>query len=221
MSPCTRAIASAMVCMAATGTTSSLAPWKAQMGTPAQLHGEVGIAAAAHRRDGGEALGVGRGEGPGAEAAHAEAGDVDAARVDAVAGHGVVQQRVEAGHHQLAVPAPARRTLRRQDDRRHLAPRRQFLRQAVDLHAVQLVAALARAVQEEDERPGAGGVVVVARRQVERGDAGSRPGRRSCVKVAGCWRSAAVAPEGRQTAHRHRRTKRFMTTSFATGERRA
>ncbi len=119
--------------------------------------------AAADRRDRRVGVGIFERRFPGAEAAHAQAGQVEALTIDAVGGGHVV------GHGLDPVRIPDARLLALQagDDGRQFLACGNELRRAMLLEQFQVVAALARTMQEDDERPGLGGVGLVTLGQGE------------------------------------------------------
>src|SRR5439155_14584160 len=108
-----------------------------------------GIAASAYRRDGGEPFGVRQAEAPRAVAAHAQTGQINAARVHVVFLCRFVEQREQ----HVVVPALAARALRRDDDEREVLALFHQFRRAVHRDVRDVAAAFASAVQEEHERP--------------------------------------------------------------------
>src|SRR5690606_23752192 len=107
--------------------------------------------AAAHRHQRGEAVGVAQRQVPGAVAAHRQAGEVGAVRVAVELARG----RVELGQHHIGhlVPLRAFRRLREHHDRGELRGAAAHVGAESDLGLpAVVVAALARAVQEQDHR---------------------------------------------------------------------
>ncbi len=113
-----------------------------------ELGGVTGVSASADRGNGGEPIRVRGGEGPGAVAAHAQAGEVNAVLVDPV----VVDHVIEQGVQGVGVPASAGALRRDQDEGEILALGDQLGR-AVELDLLEVIARLAGSVQEEHQGP--------------------------------------------------------------------
>ena len=121
------------------------------------------LAAAANGHDGGKPFREGQPQIPGAIAAHAQAGEINPARIHRLPGHHLVQQR----QHQVARPRLLFGALRRNDDEREIRPGRHVLERAVGGDFPDIRAALARAVQKQDQGPAPVRLGVVAPGQIQ------------------------------------------------------
>jgi len=103
-----------------------------------------------------EAVRSGNRERPRAEPAHAEPGTVDAVLVNAIGGDDLIEQGVKGFY----VPPPVLGALGRHDHEGKALALLNELYWAVELHLLQVAAALAGAVEEQEQRPLLVGVFV-------------------------------------------------------------
>ncbi len=118
----------------------------------------------AHRRDGREMLGMPRRERPGPVAAHAQSRHVDPLGIHVHLGFQAMQQAQQ----RLVVPNFPFRALGRGEDERELPPLPHQFRRAVDRDLRKVRAALARAMEEQHQRPLFRRVGVIVLRHVEK-----------------------------------------------------
>ena len=190
---------------------------RAVEGPDGQVHdafGAVAVAGPADRRDGGQPVGVVDGVVPGAVAAHAQPCQQHTVGVDRQPRHQVGAQRFE----RIAVPGHALGHLRRDQHEREVSPRHRILRRAMRLDLLEVVAALARAVQEDQQRParcgsacGLGHPLQVAKRHALADDGAEA----QCLFATG-WRGANGAARcQRRGAHRRRPAQELTTLMHA------
>ena len=120
-------------------------PVPAGFGFVVTVAGGHRIADAGDRGDGGEARRAGGGPFPARPAAAAEAGQIDARPVDSMGREGAVEQGIEPGE----IPILVSRQLRGDHDEREAGIAVGDLRRAVRLDLIEVVAALAGAVEED------------------------------------------------------------------------
>ncbi len=121
-----------------------------------KLRGVFGITAATDRGNSGAAIGKGCGIIPGAEATHAEAGDIDTVGIDAIAGNAIIKQAIKNLH----IPPFIRRALGRDNDKRKREACFDQFRGTVHFNFFDIISAFACSVQEEQQRPTCGRIII-------------------------------------------------------------